>query len=115
MGKEKHRAFSAERKVEILRCHLVDKTSVSDLCDEYKIQLSLFYNWLRQMAPNMSAALMDGRSPYRSDSELEKDQARIAALKAKVARKGANIADISEEDLQLKERLGWIEWPLGAA
>lgn len=106
MSKDKRRQFTAEKKAEILRRHLVDKVAVSDLCDEYKIQPSLFYSWLRQMMGNLEAALQDGRSQARGDGELEKAQARIEALESKLARKDAIIADISEEHLKLKKTLG---------
>lgn len=106
MSKENRRQFSAAKKAEILRRHLVNKVAVSDLCDEYKIQPSLFYAWLRQMMGNLEAALQDGRSQGRADAEAEKARATIAALEAKLARKDAIIADISEEHLKLKETLG---------
>ena len=38
------RRFTTEQKVAMLRRHLVDKVPVSDLCDEYRIQPSLFYS-----------------------------------------------------------------------
>lgn len=108
MGREKRRAFWAEKKAEVLRRHLVDKIPVSNLCDGYKIQPGLFYNWRRQMTANLSAALQDGRSTSRSDGELQMAQARIVALEAKLARKDAIIADISEEHLQLKNAWGGL-------
>lgn len=46
--KSSRRRFTTEQKVSILRRHLVDKVAVSDLCDEYRIQPSLFYPWQRQ-------------------------------------------------------------------
>ncbi len=106
MSKDKRRQFSAEKKAEILRRHMVDKVPVSDLCDEHKIQPSLFYTWLRQTMANLQAALQDGRGQNRAGSELEKAQARVAALEAKLGRKDAIIAEISEEHLKLKKTLG---------
>jgi transposase-like protein len=106
MSKEKRRQFSADKKAEILRRHLVDKVAVSDLCDEYRIQPSLFYTWLRQMMGNLEAALQDGRSQSRGDGELQKAQEKIQALESKLARKDAVIALISEEHLKLKKTLG---------
>lgn len=106
MSKDKRRQFSAETKAEILRRHLADKVAVSDLCDEYKIQPSLLYGWLRQVMDNLQGALQDGRSQRRGDGELEKSQAKVVALEAKLARKDAIIADISEEHLKRKETLG---------
>ena len=43
------RKFSIEEKVAIRKRHLVDHVPVSDLCEEYRIQPSLFYVWPRQM------------------------------------------------------------------
>ncbi|MGQ0639505.1 MAG: transposase, partial [Gemmatimonadaceae bacterium] len=57
----RRRSFTAEEKATILRRHLVDKVPLSDLCDEYRIQPSLFYLWQRQAFEHLSAALQDGR------------------------------------------------------
>jgi len=45
MTRERRRQFTADEKATILRRHLVDKIPVSDLCDEYRLQPSLFYVW----------------------------------------------------------------------
>ena len=60
--KRQRRQFSPEDKAAILRRHLVDHVPVSDLCDEYKIQPTLFYLWQRQAFEHLSAALQDGRT-----------------------------------------------------
>ena len=39
----KRRNFTPEQNAAIVRRHMVDKVAVSDLCDEYKIQPSVFY------------------------------------------------------------------------
>lgn len=42
----KHRKhYTPEEKVSILRRHLVEKVSVSDLCQELKLQPTDFYRW----------------------------------------------------------------------
>ena len=40
---EKRRFFSADEKVTILREHLLDKKPLSDICDQYHIQPTMFY------------------------------------------------------------------------
>jgi len=60
MSQGTRRKFSAEEKAAILRKHLVEKKPVSDVCDEYGIQPSLFYGWQRQLMENMAAALDGG-------------------------------------------------------
>ena len=59
------RSFTPEEKATILRRHLVDKIPVSDLCDEYRIQPTLFYLWQRQALEHLSAALQDWADPAR--------------------------------------------------
>ena len=48
---ESRKQFTAEQKVAILRRHLIEHTAVSDLCDEYHIQPSMFYRWHRHSMP----------------------------------------------------------------
>ena len=56
------RLFTADQKVAILKRHLIDKVQVSDLCDEYQLTPSLFYEWQRKLMENAVAALEAGRS-----------------------------------------------------
>jgi len=56
------RHFLAEEKATILRRHLADKVPISDLCEEYHIQSSLFYLWQRQALEHLAARKMVVRS-----------------------------------------------------
>ena len=101
------RRFTTEQKVAILRRHLVDKLPVSDLCDEYRIQPSVFYGWQRQALEHLDVAVEAGggrrsRASTRGDAQAR----RITALEAKLARKDQVIAEISEEYVQLKKEFG---------
>ena len=109
MAKKKSRSrrkFSAEQKAAILRRHLVDKVAVSDLCDEYKLQPSVFYGWQRRLIQNLPAVVefVGGqRNASSREAELER---RVAALEAKLVKKDNVIAEISEEYVALKKELG---------
>jgi len=98
------RQFTPEEKATILRRHLADKIAVSDLCDEYHIQPTLFYLWQRQAFEQLSAALQDGRTRRARTQAVSADRARITALEARLAKKDAIIAAVSEEYLALKKR-----------
>jgi transposase-like protein len=100
------RQFSAEDQANILRRHLADKVPVSDLCDEYGIHPSLFYVWQNQAFGNLSAVLQDGRTRRGEEHADRQQRERIAALEARLARKDAVIAEVSEEYLALKKKLG---------
>lgn len=107
MVKKSRRHFTPEQKAAIVRRHLVDKVAVSDLCDEYKIQPSMLYTWQKTLMDGASRAFEGaserGRGSSSRDSEMAK---RIEQLEAKLAKKDAIIAEISEEYVALKKELG---------
>jgi len=104
-SKRQRRQFSVDQKVAILRRHLVDKVPVSDLCDEYKLQPSVLYQWQRQLFENLAGALEPGAGARSSQRERQLGQ-RVEFLEAKLARKDSVIAEISAEYVQLKKELG---------
>jgi transposase-like protein len=79
---------------------------VSDLCDEYKIQPTLFYLWQRQAFEHLGAALQDGRTARGQQQAAASERARGDALEVKLAKKDAIIAFIAAEHLALKKTLG---------
>ena len=103
----KRRKYTVDQKVAILRRHLVDKVPVSQLCEEYKIQPSLLYQWQKAVFDNLGAAL-DAPADQTADRQREKREAaaRIAHLEARLAKKDGVIAEISAEYVQLKKELG---------
>jgi transposase len=105
MSKKARRRFTAEQKATVVRRHLVDKIAVSDLCDEYKIQPSVFYSWQKQVSDNIARAFDAEKVDARVSKEAELAK-KIAQLEAKLARKDNIIPEISEEYVALKKELG---------
>jgi len=105
MSKRQRRKHTTEQKVAILRRHLVDKVPVSDLCNEYKLQPSVFYHWLKQAMENLAAAVeqAEPKGADRREKQLATENER---LQARLAKKDAVIAEISAEYVQLKKELG---------
>lgn len=106
MSQRTRRKFSAEDKAAILRKHLVDKKPVSDVCDEYGIQPSVFYGWQRQLMENMASALDGGAGRRQRNGREETLASHVEALEAKLTTKDNVIAEISEEFVRLKKELG---------
>ena len=106
MSKQKRRQFTADEKATILRRHLADKVPVSDLCDEYKIQPSLFYVWQRQAFENLGTALEDRRTRQVEAGEALAQRQTLEKLRAQLQKKDSIIAFVSEEHLALKKKLG---------
>jgi transposase-like protein len=82
MNQSERRHFSGEEKVKILRLHLLEGKAVSDLCEQFKINPSLFYQWQRSFFEN-GARAFEGSGPARSESKLEK---QVEALEARLQR-----------------------------
>ena len=106
MAKKKRRRFTAKEKADILRRHLADKVPVSDLCDEYGIQPSVFYTWQRQALANMEVAFETNGRGKKAKSREAKLEDKVEALESKLTRKDEVIAEISEEYVDLKKTLG---------
>ncbi len=104
-SKRSRRRFDTEQKVAILRRHLVDKVPVSDLCDEYKLQPSVFYQWQRQVFENLAGAFEATAGSGTSQREKQLTD-KVQQLETKLARKDSVIAEISTEYIQLKKVLG---------
>ncbi|WP_316346894.1 transposase [Desulfuromonas acetoxidans] len=51
--RKKRKNYTSQEKVAILKRHLVDQTPVSDLCDEYQLQPTVFYRWQKEFFENV--------------------------------------------------------------
>ena len=106
----KRRKFTSDQKAAIVRRHMVDKVPISDLCDEYGIQPSVFHRWHKQVADNLAAVFESVKGGKRAKAaragELARKDRQIAELEAKLAKKDSVIADISEIHLELKKSVG---------
>ena len=97
----KRKKYSAEEKVRILRRHLVDKTPVSDLCDEYGLNPNVFYRWQKEFFEKGAAAF-----ERRNGARERRLEEKVTWLEAKLGRKDEVIAEIMEEHTKLKKSLG---------
>jgi len=93
--------FAAEQKVAILRRHLLEQVAVSDLCDEYGIQPSVFYRWQQQLFENGAAAF----GPPTKGASAALTQ-KITSLEEKLTRKNEVLSELMEEYVKLKKACG---------
>jgi hypothetical protein len=92
-----------------LRRHLIDDVLVSDLCDEHQLSPTLFYTWQKQFIENGPVAF-----ERRNSAPEGHLQRTIAALRDKLQRKEEVVAELMEEHIKLKKRLGSSERGLGS-
>ena len=99
----KRRQFQAVDKVNIIRQHLLEKRPISDLCDEYDIKPTQFYQWQKMFFENGAAAFETQKS-----TEQKQRQKHISSLQTKLAHKDQVIAEIMEEHIKLKKSNGLL-------
>src|SRR2546425_11447006 len=99
--KKERRHHSAEQKVTILRRHLLEKAPVSDLCEEFGLQPTVFYRWQKEFFENGAAAFQQkGRPNHPAEQE------RIGYLEKKIQTKDEGLAELRAEPGALKKRVG---------
>ena len=101
MSKQTRRFFTASEKVAIVRQVLLEKRLVSEVCEEYKLQPTLYYTWQRQFFENGAAAFEKERPT--EDPKLKR---HIERLENKVRQQQEVIAEVTSEFVQLKKELG---------
>lgn len=101
--KQTRRHFTPQEKVAIVKRHLLEGVPVSTLCDQFKINPTLFYHWQRQLFENAHLAFENGRKS--KNVEDAKDH-KIQQLEAKVHRKNEVMAELMEAHTLLKKELG---------
>lgn len=96
------RNYTGQEKVAILRKHLLEKVAVSRLCEEHQLQPTALYRWQQEFFEN-GAAAFERRAKPSSNSP---DHKRLEYLESKLARKDEVLAELMEEHVALKKRLG---------
>ncbi len=76
--------FTAQEKAAVVKRYLVDKTPVSDLCDEFGLQPTQVYQWQRELFENAEAAFTRPSRKRKADDRKDK---KIEALEARSCKK----------------------------
>jgi len=95
------RNYTPQEKVFILKRHLVERTPISDLCEEYQLQPKVFYTWQQQFFENGAVAFVKDE---RKNKRIEEQ--RIQQLEDKLRRKHEVLSELMEEHVKLKKSLG---------
>jgi transposase len=97
------RSFTAREKVAILKEHLLEKVTVSEVCEKHKLQPTLFYRWQKQFFENGEKAFSCENS-LKPKTEIWQQQ--VSKLEDKLTKKHEVLSELMEEHLRLKKELG---------
>ena len=99
--KKKRKQYRPEEKVAIVRKHLIEQVPVSDICEEYQLQPTVYYRWQRALFEQ--GAIVFER---QGGSESHKLKRQIAQLEEKLAKKHEVLSEVMEEYVALKKENG---------
>ena len=102
MSKSKRRYFSPERKVEIIREHLIDGLPVSEVCEKHEIKPNQYFTWQKKFFERGAAAFQSKKNTRQHGVQKRK----IDRLKKKLSEKDEIIAEVAEAFVTLKKDLG---------
>ncbi|MBV9036353.1 MAG: transposase, partial [Acidobacteriaceae bacterium] len=67
--KKQRKHYTPEEKVAILRRHLWEQVPISELCDKYGLQPTVFYRWQKEFFENGAAAFQPKGRPNHSGEQ----------------------------------------------
>jgi transposase len=100
MAKERRR-FEAAQKVKIIKEHLVEARPLSEVCEEYGIAPTQFYQWQKTLFENGTAAF----EPKKAGRGYELEN-KLKQLNKKLAKKDEVIAESIASPVDLLKSLG---------
>jgi len=77
---KERRHFTGQEKVAILRRHLLEKVPVSDLCEEHRINPTLFYRWQKEWFEQGAVVFNVPKGRGRNGRSEDAAAKRITAL-----------------------------------
>lgn len=100
--KRSRKHFTAQEKLALIRRHLIEKVPVSTLCDEAKVQPTVFYRWLKQLFENGATVLERSNGAAAQQPDIQ-SRRRIARLEERLRTKDNVLAELMEEHVALKK------------
>jgi transposase-like protein len=98
---KKRKQYTSTEKMAILRKHLLEGIPVSNVCDEYDLQPTVFYRWQKQLF-EQGAVVFE----RRRDTEKKRLKRQVERLEGKVRKKDEVLGELMEEYVTLKKELG---------
>lgn len=98
----KKKRYTAEEKTQILREYLEKQISISDLAEKYGVHPNAIYVWKKNILEGAPASL--SKQNAKSDKQRQELEKQITELKATLANRESLIADLVEDNINLKKK-----------
>jgi transposase len=101
MARKKKRQYTPEEKLQILEEARQPNTTVAEVLRRHQVDATTFYRWEQYAKDAVRDAL--GRDRRRAETDA-KDR-EIERLRAELVKKSRIIAEVIEENLEMKKKL----------
>ncbi len=105
---EKKKRYTSEEKALILREHLEKHVPISDIADKYGVHPNAIYLWRKQVIENAPANLSKVENK-RAEKRHQDYERQINELKAVLSKREALIAELVEDNINLKKKSAGID------
>ena len=106
MSREHRKSIAAAEKLAILRRYLIEKTAISELCQEFDLQPSQIYYWQKQLFEQGALVFERGKHERQTRRAEDAKDRQIAHLQQKLVKKNEVVAELMEEHVQFKKERG---------
>ncbi len=89
------RQFSAQEKVQVLRLHLLEQKPISEICEQYQLNPTVFYRWQKDLFDHGTAAF-DRAENGSADRTTQKLQKEVSVRRTPFRPCGASASDLQE-------------------
>jgi transposase len=100
-SKKPRKQYSPGQKVSIIREHLLEQRPVSEICDRYNLNPTVFYRWQKEFFEGGHRAF-----ERQGDSKSRQVTKKLERAEAKLQHKDGIIAELLSDHLALKKSLG---------
>lgn len=104
--KQGRRQFTAQQKADAVKRHVMGKEEVSVICQSIGIAPNQFYRWQQELFENAAAAFSVKTRGRKADPQEARLVRRVEELESKIAHKDEVIAELAEECIATKKKLG---------
>lgn len=101
---KKKKVYSAEEKTIILREHLENNISISELAEKYAINPNVMYSWKKQLFEQAPKTL--ARKTKKKEKQQSALEQRITELEALLTKRENLITELVSENIVLKKNIG---------
>ncbi len=100
-------SYTGQEKMAILREALLEKVSISEVCQKHGITPGMFYEWQKKLF-EQGATIFGGAALPAAGQRSTAEAKKLAAAEAKIQQKNEVLAELMGEYVALKKKLGLL-------